>query len=94
MFPTPRLQLSGGGFQKSFRELFDILTRWLIGKSDSEARTKEEKEELGGARGRREREERGALVGAGPGVGGRDSPQGDCQSHAAPCQALSEKAFI
>lgn len=48
VFPTLRLQLSGGGFQKSFRELFDRLSRRLIGKSDSEARTKEEKEELGG----------------------------------------------
>lgn len=70
MFPTPRLQLSGGGFQKSFRELFDILTRWLIGKSDSKARTKEEKEELGGAGGKKRKGGKGGPGGGGAGSGG------------------------
>lgn len=43
MFPTLRLQLSEGGCPKSFRELFDILSQQLTGKSDSETGKKKRK---------------------------------------------------
>ena len=59
VFPTPRFQAPEGVFQKSFRELLDILSSQLTGKSDSETRKKEEKEGLGEAREERKGDQKG-----------------------------------
>lgn len=89
-FPTLRLQLSGDSFPKSFRELFDILSQQLIGKSDSETRKKERKERAGRDQERKAWRQRRALGWAGLGGAGRTgSPWhrqllGHMQHHARP----------